>query len=193
MLLWFFGTAIVSVWFVFRDPNFDYRLLCVGAILPDLVDVWFGGARALHSLAVSIAVLLAIVLASAGRKRWRKRALALPIGMMLHLVFDGAFSNTRLFWWPIGGLHFHGDRLPSVQRGWFDIVLELIGAALLVWVWRTFALRSPARRTRFLRTGGLEPVEPTGAPARQAARRAQKRTQGRTSAQAARRTRQQGR
>ena len=158
MLLWFFGTAIVAVWFVFRDPNFDYRLLCVGAIVPDMVDVCFGGARAFHSLTVSIAVLLAVVIASAGRKRWRKRALAIPIGMMLHLVFDGAFSNTKLFWWPIGGVHFHGDRLPSVQRGWFDIVLELLGAAMLVWVWRTFGLASHERRARFWRTGALEPL-----------------------------------
>ncbi len=159
MLLWFFGTAIVSVWFVFRDPGFDYRLLCVGAILPDVIDVWFGGARAFHSVTVSIAVLLGVVIASAGRKRWRKRALAIPIGMMLHLVFDGAFSNARLFWWPIGGVHFHHLPLPSVSRGWIDLPLELIGAVLLTWVWRTFGLRSPARRTAFLRTGRLDAVD----------------------------------
>jgi hypothetical protein len=78
VLLWFCGTAIVSVWFVFRDPAFDYRLLCVGALVPDAIDVWFGGARALHSVTVSIAVLLGVVIASSGRKRWRKRALAIP-------------------------------------------------------------------------------------------------------------------
>jgi hypothetical protein len=158
VLLWFLGTAIAAVWFVFRDPRFDYRLLCAGAVLPDLVDVGFGGARAFHSITVSIAALVGVVIASAGRKRWRKRALAVPIGMMLHLVFDGAFSNTRLFWWPIGGFGFRDDPLPSVARGWFDIVLELVGLALLVWVWRTFGLRSPDRRERLLRDGSLTPV-----------------------------------
>jgi hypothetical protein len=153
MLLWFWGTAIVSVWFVFRDPRFDYRLLCLGAVLPDLVDVWFGGARALHSMTVSIGVLAVVVLASLGRKRWRKRALAVPIGMMLHLVFDGAFTKARLFWWPFGGTRFRDDPLPSVSRGPIDIGLELIGLGLLVWVWKTFGLRSPARRRAFVRTG----------------------------------------
>ena len=28
---WFLGTAVVTVWLVFRDPRFDYRLLLVGA------------------------------------------------------------------------------------------------------------------------------------------------------------------
>jgi hypothetical protein len=159
VLLWFFGTAIVAVWFVFRDPRFDYRLLCVGAILPDVVDVWFGGARAFHSITVSVAVLAAVVIASAGRKRWRKRALAIPIGMMLHLVFDGAFSNAKVFWWPLGGTHFPHASLPSVSRGWIDIPLEIVGALLLRWVWHTFGLRSRARRQEFWRTGHLLPVD----------------------------------
>lgn len=160
MFLWFLGTAVAAVWYVFRDPNFDYRLLCVGAILPDVVDVWFGGARAFHSLTVSIAALVLVVVASAGRRRWRKRALAVPIGMMLHLVFDGAFSNTRLFWWPLGGLSFRDDPLPSVARGWFDVVLEVAGLALLAWIWRVFGLRSVERRRRFLHDGSLTPVRP---------------------------------
>ena len=33
MLFWFVGTAVVAVWFVFRDPAFDYRLLIVGSLL----------------------------------------------------------------------------------------------------------------------------------------------------------------
>ena len=158
MFLWFLGTAIAAVWFVFRDPRFDYRLLCLGAVLPDVVDAPFGGARAFHSITISIGALLAVVIASAGRKRWRKRALAVPIGMMLHLVFDGAYSNTRLFWWPIGGLSFRDDPLPSVARGWFDVVLEVIGLVLLWWVWKTFGLRSRARRDRLVRDGSLTPV-----------------------------------
>ena len=158
MFLWFLGTAIAAVWFVFRDPGFDYRLLCVGALLPDVVDVWFGGARALHSVTVSIAVLLGVVVASAGRRPWRKRALAIPIGMMLHLVFDGAFADNKVFWWPFGGIRFTHHRLPSIARGWIDIPLELIGAGLLVWVWRAFGLSDPARRAELRRTGRLEPI-----------------------------------
>lgn len=166
MLLWFLGTAIASVWFVFRDPRFDYRLLCVGVLLPDLIDVWFGGARAFHTLIVSIATLVVVVLMSAGRRRWRKRALAIPIGMLLHLVFDGAFTNSKLFWWPFSGWSFEDEPLPSVSRGWFNVILELIGFGLLVWVWRNFGLRSPARRQRFWQTGELHPVVPAVRPPR---------------------------
>ena len=166
MLLWFCGTAIVSVLFVFRDPAFDYRLLCLGALVPDVVDVWFGGARALHSITASIVALLVVVIASAGRKRWRKRALAIPIGMMLHLVYDGAFTKARLFWWPLGGTHFRDDPLPVVSRGLLDIPLELIGLAMLIWVWRTFGLRSTARRAAFVRTGRLDRVSDSAIPAR---------------------------
>ena len=43
MLLWFLGTAVLTVWFVFRDPAFDYRLLLVGAVLPDLSTSRSGG------------------------------------------------------------------------------------------------------------------------------------------------------
>jgi hypothetical protein len=158
VFFWFLGTAIAAVWFVFRDPAFDYRLLCLGALLPDAVDACFGGARALHSMTVSIGALVLVVAASAGRKRWRKRALAVPIGMMLHLVFDGAFSASRLFWWPIAGVHFADNPLPSVSRGWINVPLELIGIGALTWVWRTFGLRSAQRRTMLWRTGRLEPA-----------------------------------
>lgn len=158
MFLWFLGCAVAAVWFVFRDPSFDYRLLCVGVLLPDAVDVWFGGARAFHSVTTSIGALVAIVIASAGRRRWRKRALAIPIGMMLHLVFDGAFSNSRLFWWPIGGFGFADDPLPSAARGWFNVLLEIVGVFLLIWIWRHFGLRNPASRRRFVHTGALVPL-----------------------------------
>ena len=42
VFFWFLGTALLSVHFVFTDPRFDYRLLLVGAVLPDLIDVPFG-------------------------------------------------------------------------------------------------------------------------------------------------------
>lgn len=157
MLLWFVGTAVLSVWFVFRDPLFDYRLLCVGALLPDLIDICFGGARALHSVVASVGSLVVVVAASAGRKRWRKRALALPIGMMMHLIYDGAFTNSKLFWWPIGGTAFDQTALPSVGRGWLNLPLELLGAVAIVWIWRTFGLASRSRRCNFWRTGQLQP------------------------------------
>jgi hypothetical protein len=154
MLLWFLGTALVSVWFVFRDPRFDYRPLALGALLPDLIDVPLGQSRWAHSLTVSIGVMALIMAATAGRKPARKPLLGVPIGMMLHLVWDGAFSATNVFWWPFSG--DWGDvRVPSLARGWWNALLELAGAAALLWAWRRFGLADAARRREFIRTGRL--------------------------------------
>jgi hypothetical protein len=56
MFLWFIGTATVAVLFVFRDDRFDFRVLALGAVVPDLVDVWSGGAWVFHSVLGSVAV-----------------------------------------------------------------------------------------------------------------------------------------
>jgi hypothetical protein len=82
----------------------------------------------------SIAVLALVMLVSLGRKPYRKLLLGLPIGMFLHLVFDGAFTSAEMFWWPIGGWHFSADVLPVVARGWWNLLLEMVGAAAL-WMW----------------------------------------------------------
>jgi hypothetical protein len=103
VLLWFLGTALVSVWYVFSDPFFDYRLLLLGALVPDLVDVPFGQARWAHSLTVAVGMLALVMIITAGRRPVRRLLLGLPIGMLLHLVWDGAFASTKVFWWPFSG------------------------------------------------------------------------------------------
>ena len=84
MFFWFVGTAVLTVWYVFRDPRFDYRLLVVGSVLP-LGDALFApgdgpGMRWMHSLAFSVALLVVVMAVTAGRKPHRKRLLGLPIG-----------------------------------------------------------------------------------------------------------------
>lgn len=132
MLLWFVGGATAIVWLVFRDPRFDYRLLAVGALLPDAVDALLGGARVLHAVVAPVGVLLVTMLGTIGRRPLRRRLLAVPIGMFLHLVLDGVFRDTRVFWWPFTGLALPSARLPSVTRGWWDVPLELVGLVLVV-------------------------------------------------------------
>ena len=153
MLLWFIGAAIAAVWFVFRDDRFDYRLLLVGVLLPDLIDLPAGQARWAHSLTVAVG-LLVIVMVATGRRPIRRLLLGLPIGMLLHLVFDGAFSMTKVFWWPFSG-SWGDEDVPVVARGWFNVLLELVGAALLVWAWRHFRLADRGVRQRFWRSGQL--------------------------------------
>ena len=154
MFLWFIGTAVITVWYVFRDPRFDYRLLVVGSVLPEL-DALFGGMRWLHSLAFSVVLLGVVMVVSIGRRQLRKLLLGLPIGMLLHLVFDGAWANTAVFWWPFTGTSVGDEPLPSAQRGWWNVPLEAVGLLLIVWIWRRAGLADAARRRAVLRTGRL--------------------------------------
>jgi hypothetical protein len=156
MLLWFVGTAVLTIAWVFRDPRFDYRLLIVGSVLPSIVDVWTGGAWVLHSITAAVTVLVVVMLATIGRRQLRKTLLGLPLGMFLHLVFTGAWTNEDVFWWPFTGLGFDGDALPVVGRGWWNLVLEAAGLAMCVFIWRTARLGDAEQRARFRTTGQLD-------------------------------------
>jgi hypothetical protein len=155
VFFWFIGTGVVAVWFVFRDPTFDYRLLAVGAVLPAAIDAFFGGARVLHSVTFSVALLGVLMAVTPGRKSIRKTLLGLPVGTLLHLVFTGAWTDTQVFWWPFGGFGFDAARHPVAARGWWNVPLELIGLWLCWWVVRMGELRRSDRRERLRRTGQL--------------------------------------
>lgn len=158
MLLWFLGSAMLTVWFVFTDPRFDYRLLLLGAILPDLIDLPEGHAKWAHSLTVAVGVLAAVMLVTAGRKPVRRLLLGLPIGMLLHLVFDGAFASTKVFWWPFSG-SWGSVQVPSAERSLtLNLLMELAGAGMLWWAWRRFGLGDRTRRATFLRRGTVASV-----------------------------------
>ncbi len=160
MILWPAGMALALVWSVFRDPALDHRVVILGALLPDLVDGPFGGARVLHTLAASAVLLAVVMLVTRAHRAGRRRWLALPIGTFAHLVFDGAWTRTATFWWPLFGTSF-GDALPALSRGLPLLVLqELVGAAVLAWFWHRFGLADAAVRAKFLRTGRV-PRTPT--------------------------------
>ena len=155
MFLWFVGMSFLASWLVFRDPSLDHRLIVVGALLPDVVDGLSGGAGVAHSLLASALLLGAVVLATRGRRHLRRSLVALAIGMFLHLVFDGIWTNRQVFLWPFAGTDLGDARLPSVARGLADVPLELAGLAVLVWAWQRFRLAEPERRRTLLRTGHL--------------------------------------
>ena len=155
MVLWPAGVALGLVWLVFRDPAFDYRLVVVGALLPDLLDAPLGGARLAHTLLAAVTVLAAVMLLTRGRRHLRRSLLAVPIGMFAHLVADGMWARTETFWWPfLGGAL--DDPLPALDHGTAVLLLEEVaGGAVVAWCWRRFRLSDPAVRRRFLRTGHL--------------------------------------
>lgn len=156
MLLWFAGCSLVLVWLIFRDPAIDYRLVLAGALAPDALDALSPGPLYLHTLAFGAAVLAAVMLGTRGRRGLRRRLLALPIGILLHLVLDAMWARTTVFWWPAFGLAPEGEGIPSLGRPPAVVLLqEAAGAAALVWWWRRFRLAEPERRRRFGRTGRL--------------------------------------
>jgi len=158
VFFWFIGTAVLTVGLVFRDPRFDYRLVVVGSVLAILDGLVFGGVGALHSVTVSVALLAVVMIATSGRRPIRKLLLGLPIGMILHLVFDAAWNDTDTFWWPFTGWGFDDASIPVVDRGWWSVPLEAIGVGLCVWLWRHNGLASADRRRRFLADGHLDAV-----------------------------------
>lgn len=155
MLLWFVGVGFLAVVLVFKSPALDYRVVIGGLLLP-LVDVVPGVPPVLHTLAGAVLLLAATMLATRGRRLARRRWLGLPIGVFVHLVLDGTWTNTELFWWPAFGLDLPDVDLPTFGSGAAGLVLEALGAAAIWWSWRQFRLDDPARRQMFLREGRLD-------------------------------------
>ena len=156
MVLWFAGLSFVLVWAIFRDTALDYRLVVLGALLPDALDLVTGGAGPMHSLAVSVVLMFAVMLATRRRRLLRRRLLAVPIGTFVHLVLDGMWRRTEVFWWPFFGTDFADTALPTAERSVTTVVvMELAGAAALLWAYRRFRLYEPERRAKFARSGRL--------------------------------------
>jgi hypothetical protein len=155
VLLWFAFGAIFGVWNVFQSPGLDFRLIAVGALLPELIDLPFGAQAYAHTLLAPTVVLVATMLATTGRgKRLRRRrALGLAIGWFAALVLSAAWTHKEVFWWPAFGASRPDAALFAV---WPVLVVEeMLGAAAAWWAWSRFGLRDANRRRTFLHSGRL--------------------------------------
>ena len=118
-------------------------------------------AKQLHKLIMTMPEGLSSVflLVNVEGHSYREAAviLGIPIGTFLHLVLDGAWSTTTVFWWPLAGTSFEDAPVPSVDRGLWSALLELAGLGILAWGWQRFGLADPRRRATFARTGRLDP------------------------------------
>lgn len=173
MILWHLAGAIFLFRWIFRDPKIDVRFLALGAVLPDLVDLPVGtlltpystGEVWLHTLLVP-SLLGVGVLLSTRRGRRRRALLAVPIGMLFHLLLDGMWQTAETFAWPFFGWEFPRGPDPYWADVWeratsdpWRWLAEAVGAVYLVWLWRWAGLSDPSRRARVLASGRLEPVE----------------------------------
>jgi len=152
VVLWFVAPSVFVVWAVFRSPGADYRTVALGALLP-LVELPFGEPRLLHSVTGAALVMTVVMVAFRGRRLVQRRLLGLPIGILVHQVLDGAWTDTRGFWWPFLGWSWSDARLPELGRGWLNVGFELAGLAAAAWLWRRFRLDEPERRHTFVTTG----------------------------------------
>lgn len=158
MILWFAGVSFVFVWWVFKSPALDYRLVMLGSVLP-VGEVVLGGPRLLHTLLGPVALLTVVMLATQKRRLVRRRWIGVAIGLLMHLALDGIWANAEVFWWPFLGWSFGDGSLPELDRPVAVVVLmELVGAACLAWAYRAFRLDERPVRQRFLRTGQLDRV-----------------------------------
>jgi len=156
MVLWFVVLAPIVVAEVFRSPLVDYRLVALGAALP-LIEVATGQVVGLHTLVAPVLTLGVVMGATAGRSRLlRRRLLGIPIGMFVHLVLDGTWTSTELFWWPAFGIGFANAVVPEHTAGFgIKIVGELVALVALWWAWNRYQLDDQENRLLLVKRGHL--------------------------------------
>ncbi len=154
MIFWFAAGAVLGAWTVLHDSSFDYRLVALGAVLPDVVDAAVGHRALAHTLVFAVGSLTLVMLATVNRRAVRRHLIAVPVGLLAHLVLDGVWADKALFWWP----GFDGWGATPIAPGtlWL-IAREVIGVGLAVVVVRRFGLAQRAVRREFWRTGRLVP------------------------------------
>ena len=155
MFFWFLALGFVLVALVFDSPALDYRMVMLGSVLP-VVELLAGGPWALHTLLAPLAVLVAVMAATRGRRLARRRGLGLPIGLFLYLVLDGAWLRTELFWWPVLGARVSSGDLPDFKPLAALIALELIGLAVGAWAVYRYGLADRQRLRLFCTQGRLD-------------------------------------
>lgn len=155
MFIWFAAASFLIVVMVFDSPAVDYRMVMLGGVAPVLEGA-LGGPWVLHTLAGCVVVFAIVVVATRGRRLAARRAIGLPIGLFLHLVLDGTWTNSSLFWWPFGSGRSLGDgRIPEFDHLGASAALEVVGVAIAIFLVRRYELARPARRREFIRTGRL--------------------------------------
>jgi hypothetical protein len=156
VFLWFAGLSWLAVWRVFRSPAIDYRLIVLGSVLPVVDDV-IGRPTPLHTLLGAVAAFGLVAVVTRNRRMVSRQWVGIPIGMFFHLVFDGTWTDTKLFWWPFTGGSLGELAVPEL--GWpigIVVAAEIVGALVLVGLWVRLGLTDPDRRRVFLHTGHLD-------------------------------------
>ena len=154
MFFWFLGLSFVLVLTVFDSPMLDYRLVMLGSVLPWLDQLW-APPWVMHSVLFPVAAMTVVMVLGWGRRLVQRRWLGLAIGLFLHVVLAGTFTNGELFWWPARGFDVDGIAPPTPGMA-LAVILELVGLAALLWLHHHLGLGDEARRRQFVRTGHVD-------------------------------------
>ena len=162
MILWHVAGSIFLFRWIFRDPKVDLRLLVLGAIIPDVIDLvagTFAGEptrqRWGHALIVpSIATIVILITNRRGRRR--RQLMTIVVAWLFHLVLDGVWVREQTFLWPLFGTGFAswpgGTAWSRALADPWRFVKEGVGLLYLIILWRALP-RLP---------GGREPGETVG-------------------------------
>jgi putative effector of murein hydrolase len=147
VFFWFLGLSFAAVLVVFSSPALDYRLVMCGAALP-IVEGFMAGPWVLHTLLAPVVVMTAVMLFTQRRRLARRQWLGLPIGLFMHLVLDGSWTDADVFWWPFLGAGdvLGGSVVNEFERSIAVVVgMEVIGLAVLLFFVERLDLRGEGR------------------------------------------------
>ena len=154
MILWHVAGAIFLFRWIFRDPKVDLRLLVLGAVIPDAIDLAAGvflgepnRQRWGHTLIVPTIAAIAILLTNR-RGRRRRQLMTVVVAWLFHLVLDGVWVREETFLWPLFGLDFapwpQGTAWSRALSDPWRFVKEAFGFVYLMLLWRALP-RLPER------------------------------------------------
>ena len=146
MILWHVAGSIFLFRWIFRDPKVDLRLLILGAVIPDAIDLIAGvllgdpnRQRWGHTLIVPTVAAIVILLTNR-RGRRRRQLMTIVVAWLFHLVLDGVWVREQTFLWPLFGLEFapwpEGTAWSRALSDPWRFVKEGAGFVYLVLLWR---------------------------------------------------------
>ena len=148
--------------------SIDYRLVLIGALLPDILDKpsWlvafsdvFPSGRAYgHTFLLNMVLFVCGLILIKYKQSW---LLIISLGSMLHLILDQMWKNPVVLWWPLLG------PLPSVEiTGWMSGIIhrlfsnpgiyipEIVGLIIILLIgWRVITRK---KTINFIRTGAID-------------------------------------
>jgi len=152
VILWHLGVAAALVYVTLGRRRIDFRMIGLGAVLPDLVDL--GGRRIGHSLLAAVVVTVVVILSTRGERRLS--LFGLGVGWLLHLVGDAMWELPKTFLWPAFGGDL-GNTASDYSLSLWPLLGEVAGALILWWFWVAFEMSKDDRFRTFLRDGHLRP------------------------------------